>query len=219
MRNVYQHEIAEFAARLVDLAEMARWEMRKATCALFEDDVALARAANADRTAVTELHHRIDEQAIALLARQQPVASDLRTIVAGLRMSADLERMGVLADHVAAIALADGPRPIVPPELRPTVQAMARVADRMAQRVCSALVNRSVADAEQVIGYDDEMDRLLTELHGHLLTGHFPSATAMNLTLLGRYYERFADHVVSLAKRVAFLIGARRYSTAGVASG
>lgn len=140
MRDSYRRELAEFATRLADLAETARWGMRKATSALLDDDPTVAASVREDRCEVNQLHHRIDEQAIALLARQQPVASDLRTIVAGLRMSADLERMGVLADHVAAITLSGEPRPVVPPELRATVQVMARVADRMAQHVCSALV-------------------------------------------------------------------------------
>jgi len=215
MRNRYRRELAGFAVRLVDLVEMARWEMREATTALLDDDPALAGSVGAERREVTELHHLIDEQAIALLARQQPVASDLRMIVAGLRMSADLERMGVLADHVAAVAKSAGPHPVVPPELRPTIRSMGRVADRMAQRVCSALVNRTADDADEVIGYDDEMKRLLAELYQKLLAhgGQWPNTTAMTITLVGRYYERFADHAISLAKRVTYLIGTRRYSS------
>jgi len=210
MRKAYHEELAHFLARLGDLARLAEGSMVQATTALLDNDLELARKVTGEEDSIGRLHRLLDSDAVGLLARQQPVATDLRTIVAGLRMSADLDRMGALARHVAEIVEQRHPRPVVPEPLRPTIAAMGEVARRMAARARDAMASTDAQAARELDHDDDEMDHLEPTLREQLLTGEprVDLEAAMDLALIGRYYERFADHAVSLAGRVAFLAGA-----------
>ncbi|MET8763366.1 phosphate signaling complex protein PhoU [Lentzea sp. NPDC004782] len=211
MREAFDAELAGFNRQLAELAQRTRDAMTRATTALL--DVSLAGAAEVigDDEELAEVHHRIDQQALALIARQQPVAGDLRTIIAGLRTSADLRRMATLARHVAELVGQRHPRPVVPSEVRPTIVEMGAVAARLAAAAQEAITTGNADAAAALERADDEMDTLLTSLYGTLVVEHrWDVETAMDLTLLGRYYERFADHAVSVAKRVAFAVGSRK---------
>ena len=143
-----------------------------------------------------------------MLARQQPVATDLRTIVTSMRMSADLERMGDLARHVAKVARRRYPDSAVPATLRATLLEMGQVAERIVAKAGSVIASRDVALAVQLEQDDDEMDRLHRQLFAQLLGGNwsYGMEAAVDITLVGRYYERFADHAVSVARRVVYLV-------------
>jgi phosphate transport system protein len=209
MRTAYHEELARFAARLADLARLAESALGQATKALLDNDETRAGKVIREGGAIGKLHRLLDSDAVGLLARQQPVAGELRRIVAGLRMSGDLDRMGALARHVAELVEARYPAPVVPEALRPTVTTMGEVARQMAAQAREAMATEDAAAADRLDREDDEMDRLQQLLRQQLLGGEPPVGlgTAMDLALLGRYYERFADHAVSLAARVAFLAG------------
>ncbi|MBM7863730.1 phosphate signaling complex protein PhoU [Lentzea nigeriaca] len=210
MREAFEAELAAFRRQLADLAQRTQDAMTRATTALL--DISLTGAADVigEDEELVEAHHRIDQQALALLALQQPVAGDLRTIVAGLRTSADLKRMAALARHVAELVRQRHPRPVVPQSVRPTIIEMGAVAARLAAAAQEAITTGDADAAVVMDRADDEMDTLLTSLYGSLVVEHrWDVETAMDLTLLGRYYERFADHAVSVAKRVAFAVGTR----------
>lgn len=209
MRESYHAELAAFSGRLVDLARLAEGAMNRATTALVAGDVELARAVVAEEEAIVALHHRLDEEAVGILARQQPVATDLRTIVAGLRMSADLDRMGAMARHVAELVVRRAPRPALPSAVRPTVAAMGETAQRLVAKVRAAMSAGDTEAAHELERDDDEMDRLVSSLYRDLLCADLglDVETVLELTLLGRHYERFADHAVSLARRVLFQAG------------
>jgi phosphate transport system protein len=142
------------------------------------------------------------------MARQQPVAIDLRTLVTSLRMSADLERMGDLAHHVAKQARMRYPNSAVPTELVPIITAMGSVADKLVDKLSSVMEHRDTVRALEIESDDDEMDKLHRDLIVVLLSKdwNYGVETAIDMTLLGRYYERFADHAVSIARRVYFSV-------------
>jgi len=142
------------------------------------------------------------------MARQQPVASDLRTLVTSLRMSADLERMGDLAHHIAKQARMRYPNCAVPPELTVTITEMGRAANAIIDKVSAVMEHRDSVRALEIESDDDEMDKLHRKLIGILLEDSWPHGVeaAIDMTLLGRYYERCSDHAVSIARRVYFLV-------------
>ena len=143
------------------------------------------------------------------------MATDLRVIVTSLRMSADLERMGDLARHVAKLARLRYPETAIPAEVAAVVVEMGQVAERIVAKTGSVIATRDLAMALELETDDDAMDRLHRELFQLLLGPAWTHGVeaAVDVTLCGRYYERFADHAVSVARRVVFLVtGERRVS-------
>ncbi|TNC21308.1 phosphate signaling complex protein PhoU [Amycolatopsis alkalitolerans] len=207
MRTEYHEKLAQFQQRLGELARLAETAIGQATQALLNGDRELARTVTGGESAIMRLHRLLDTDAVNLLALQQPVASELRTVVAGLRMSADLERMGALARHVAEIVQQHETGPVVPDGVRPTLAAMGEVAGRMAADARKAMAARDATALRRLDRDDDEMDRLEAVVRQDVLAEVPPAnlRTAMDLALLARFYERFGDHAVSLAKRVAYL--------------
>ncbi len=211
MREIFHRELDQLVEQLVEMTRLVDTAMYRATTALLDADLALAESVIAADAAVDGFHRDLDERALELIARQQPVAGDLRTILASLRMSADLERMGDLARHVAELARLRYPRSPVPPELRATVLEMGHVAQRIVAKAGSAIARRDARAALELDRDDDEMDLLHRTLYERLLDGSWTHGVemAVDLALAGRYYERFADHAVSVARLVAFLVGER----------
>jgi phosphate transport system protein len=208
IRSIFQNELDGISQSLVELAEMAMVSMSKATLAVLNSDLKLAEEVIADDLKIDELQHEIDDRIIDIIARQQPVASDLRALVTALRMGSDLERMGDLAEHVAKLARRRHPECAVPAELIATVTAMGEAAEKITKKTSTVISTRDIELALQVDKDDDVMDRLHRELIAILIKptwGH-GIETAIDLTLLGRYYERFADHAVSVSRRVYFLV-------------
>jgi phosphate transport system protein len=196
------------------MAGLVKIAMNDATSALLTVDLGGAEKVIAADNVIDDIQHELDARTINLMARQQPVASDLRTLVTSLRMSADLERMGDLAHHVAKQARMRYPNSAVPAELVPTITAMGLVADKLIDKLSSVMEHRDTVRALEIETDDDEMDKLHRDLIGILLNDGWPHGieTAIDMTLLGRYYERFADHAVSISRRVYFLVTGE-YST------
>lgn len=206
MREAYHEQLDRFRSSIGKLAELTELALGEATTALLEGDGRLAAKVTGEEEFITRQHHQLDHDAVSLLARQQPVARDLRVVVAGLRMSADLDRMGMLARHVAEIAGHRSPEEY--PELtRVALGAMATVALRMIASARAALALEDPEAATKLTTEDDEMDRLEVLLDEQTRHAGPPTAIAMDLALLGRFLERFADHTVSLARRVSFITG------------
>ena len=208
MRNAFHDELDGIGTTLLQMAGLAKVAMNDATSALLTVDLGMAEKVIAADNVIDDIQHELDARTINLIARQQPVASDLRTLVTSLRMSADLERMGDLAHHVAKQARMRYPNSAVPAELVPTITAMGLVADKIVDKLSSVMEHRDTVRALEIETDDDEMDRLHRELIGVLLSKDWSHGveTAIDMTLLGRYYERFADHAVSIARRVYFSV-------------
>ncbi|HET6502892.1 MAG TPA: phosphate signaling complex protein PhoU [Amycolatopsis sp.] len=206
MREAYHERLGEFRARISELAELAEIAMVEATTALLEDDFSRAAKVTGQEGFITEQHHQLDADALVLLAREQPVATDLRVVVAGLRMSSDLDRMGTLARHVAELVERRHPGKL-PEFAQPAVLTMGELARRMAAGAREAIAAVDAEAASRLARDDAGMDRLRAMLAQQTVRARPDTATAMDLALLGRYYERFADHAVSLARRVVFITG------------
>ncbi|HEX7659214.1 MAG TPA: phosphate signaling complex protein PhoU [Pseudonocardiaceae bacterium] len=209
MRETYHHELDQLVDGLVKMTELVENTMSRATNALLHVDLSLADQVIADDEAVIQLHRELDDQAIEMLARQQPVATDLRTIVSSLRITEDLKRMSRLARHVAEVAKARHPRCAVPADLRAMVTEMGQVAVRITDRTAKAIALRDPRALDDLELDDNEMDRLQLALYERLSDNGWPHGTevGMDMALVGRYYERYADHAVSVARRVAFVAG------------
>ncbi|MDQ1688120.1 MAG: phosphate transport system protein [Frankiaceae bacterium] len=212
MRDAYRSDLDAITDALVEMTRLVGSAMARATTALLDADLALAESVIAADDQVDALYRQVEEQALDLLARQSPVAGDLRTVVTSLRIVADLERMGDLADHVASVARRRFPASAVPAELRGTVLEMGQVAQRIVTKAGSVIASRDVASAAELERDDDAMDSLHKRLFSLILADDWDGGVeaAIDVTLVGRYYERYADHAVSVARRVVFLVTGER---------
>ena len=208
MRDAFHEDLDSINQTLVEMSTLVAGAMGRATTALLTANLELAEEVIADDDRVDAIQHELDNKTLDVMARQQPVASDLRNLVTSLRMSADFERMGDFAHHAARIARMRYPNSAVPAELTPTIQALGDCAVALINKVTGLLQSRDINVALEVERDDDEMDRLHRKLFEVLLDDSWAHGieTAIDMTLLGRYYERCADHAVSVSRRVYFLV-------------
>jgi phosphate transport system protein len=208
MRDQYYEQLDAIVDDLVSLTGTVRRAVAESTKALLEADGNIAESVIAGDKDIDEATEMIEERALLLLATQQPVATDLRQLVATLRMLTDLQRMGDLSVHVAKVARRRMPDSAVPQSLHPTITQMAAVADSMIDSASRIVANRDVAAAAQLEDEDDQMDQLRRGLLRAVLGNEWDYGVepAIDLALLGRYYERIGDHAVSMARRVVYLV-------------
>ncbi len=207
MRLVFDEKLAGLAQLLGEMAGLAGVAMDRATQALLQADLGLAEQVISEYDQIAELSASGEEKAFALLALQAPVAGDLRTVVTGIQMIADIDRMGALALHVAKIARRRHPNHALPEEVNGYFAEMGRIAVALGAAAKEVLETRDPERALRLADEDDAMD----DLHRHLFTlmmdreWRHGVAAAVDVTLLGRFYERFADHAVEVGRRVYFL--------------
>jgi phosphate transport system protein len=208
MRDAFHEDLDRISDQLVEMTRLVSSAMSRATTALLDADITLAEQVIENDARIDALREELDMRAIDLLARQQPVATDLRIVVTAMRMSSDIERMGDLARHVAKVARLRFPHSAVPADLRATILQMGQVAERIVEKAGSIIAAKDAQAALTLEKDDDAMDDLHRELFSHLADDTWPygTETAVDITLVGRYYERFADHAVSVARRVIFLV-------------
>jgi phosphate transport system protein len=208
MRNAYHGQLDLIVDELVSMAREVEHSVGRATKALLTADFELAGRVIADDARIDAARERIENRSFELMSLQQPVAGDLRMLVAALRMVADLERIGDHSVHVAKVARLRVPASAVPSELEPTITRMASVAEAMVSAVADIIAERDVEAARKLEEADDEMDQLRRSSFRLLLGPDWTHGVepAVDIALLGRYYERIADHAVSLARRVVYLV-------------
>ncbi|VXC59371.1 phosphate signaling complex protein PhoU [Nocardioides sp. AX2bis] len=208
MRDVFHEQLDAIFSDLASICRNVETAVGLATRALTEGDAEIAQRVISSDREIDLARERVEDAAFNLLSLQQPVAGDLRMVVAGLRMVSELERMGDLSVHVAKIARLRVPEVAVPREVQPTINKMAMTAEDMVSRVAKIIVDRDVEAAIE-LGRDDEvMDQLRRQSFTELLSDDWSHGVeaAVDLALLGRYYERIADHAVSVAHRVVFVV-------------
>ncbi|MFT4288617.1 phosphate signaling complex protein PhoU [Nocardioides sp.] len=208
MREAFHDQLESVFSDLADICASVEVAVTKATAALLTPDAAIAEQVISADAAIDGARERVEENALALLSLQAPVATDLRVVVAALRMVSDLERMGDLSVHVAKIARLRTPNSAVPEPARPTISRMAEVAEDMVHRAGEIIRSRDVDAAGLLRADDDEMDKLRRSSFTELLSKDWDHGVeaAVDIALLGRYYERIADHAVSVANRVVFVV-------------
>ncbi len=218
MRQAYQEQLDDVTSRLIGMTRKAGEQIRTATTALLEADIQLADRTVAADVSLNRDQLEIVERILELVARQAPVAGDLRAVLSAQRSSSDIERMGDLAVHVAKVARMRYPDVAIPEEFRTTFKDMGRTAEAMATKAGAVLGTRDLEGAAEMAGDDDEMDRLHRSLFIVIFDDDWTRGVevAVDVALLGRYYERFADHAVNVAANVRYLVtGEVEWSTDG----
>jgi phosphate transport system protein len=207
VREVFQQELREVQERLVEIAGFVAVSIDNATRAFNDSDVALAETVIADDERIDVSARELDELAINILARQQPVARDLRIVVSALRISASLERMGDMAEHIAQLARYRFPDKVVPKPLRNTFAELGALDVAIARKLVALLESEDVDVAEEIRSDDDRIDALHLSVFDKVLGETWKGAAVdtVDATLASRYHERFADHAVSIAKKVQYL--------------
>lgn len=170
MREQFHGELAGISDQMVEMTRLVGSAIGRSTAALLDADLTLAESVIAADETIDGLQVQLEERALTLLARQQPVATDLRVLVTSLRISADLERMGDLARHVAKLARMRYPNSAIPPELRSTILQMGQIAERIVAKAGSVIASRDLVVAEEPETDDDAMDALHRQVFALLLS-------------------------------------------------
>ena len=207
MRDIYHEELQRVVDDLVTMTGLVRQALERATTALLQADLDMAEGVIGDDAAIDTLNDGLEARCFSLLARQAPVAGELRTVVAAMRIVTDLARMGDLSAHIAKIARMRYPAHAVPEALVPNFTLMARVAGEMVDRVGQALGETNPNSALRLADDDEEMDELRKNQFRVILDKDWPYSVeaAVDVALLGRYYERIADHATLMASRVVYV--------------
>ena len=214
MRHAFHDDLDKITDQLVEMTRLAGSAVSRATTALLDADVHLAETVIAADDDLDAIRTELVALSIDLLARQQPVATDLRIVVTSMRMSSDLERMGDLARHIAKVARLRYPDSAVPPALSAHILQMGQIAERIVAKAGSVIASMDTTAALSLEQDDDAMDELHRQLFAMLLDEDttWSRSVILDLTLVGRYYERFADHAVSVARRVIYLVTGEYHS-------
>lgn len=213
MREAYQDSLDGVTNDLVEVTRLVGSAMNRATQSLLDADLQLAEAVIEFDAKVDALTASIEERCMELVALQAPVATDLRILLGAIRISSSLERMGDLAEHVAKQARMRYPKVAVPQEVRSTFAEMGGLAEAIVSKTGSVIATKDVAMCADVARHDEEMDRLHRELFTIVLSPAWKYGVeeAIDVTLLSRYYERYADHAVSVSKRVVTIVTGEPY--------
>lgn len=208
MRDLYQEQLDELADELASMCTQVATAMERATTALLQADLQLAEEVISGDAAIDDARAGAEEKVFALLALQAPVATDLRTVVSAIHAAGDLERMGDLALHVAQAARRRHPQPVLPKEVQPYFAEMGKVGVALAIKAGEVIRTRDLARAAELESDDDAMD----DLHRHMFTVLMDRSwshgvgPAVDITLLARFYERYADHAVAVARRTVYVV-------------
>lgn len=208
LRDSYREQLDSVVADLVEMSQLICAAVRNATAALLNADLHLSEQVISDDGRIDDMHADIEMRCFDLLARQAPVAGELRTVVAALRMVTEMGRMGDLAAHVAKVARMRYPDRTLPQSLESNFTRMAEVAEEMVEQAGKTLRTRNIAVARELAEIDEEMDDLRRTQFRILLGNDWPYGVeaAVDVALLGRYYERIADHAVSMGQRLIYVV-------------
>ena len=208
MRDAYHEDLDALTQSMVEMTRLVSSAVTLATTALIDADLELAERVISGDAAIDAQYRYSEELAFDLLARQSPVAGDLRRIVASLRMVSDLERGGDLAVHIAEVARRRYPSSAIPAALRSTLLEMGHIGERIMTKAGSIIATSDLALADEMEQDDDVVDELHRQLFHVLLEDEWQGSVeeAVDITLCSRFYERLADHAVGVARRVTYLV-------------
>ncbi|MGH3984859.1 MAG: phosphate signaling complex protein PhoU [Pseudonocardiaceae bacterium] len=211
MRETFQNQLGQLGDHLAQMCTVVASAMEKATIALLESDLQLAKDVISDDIRIDELRAIAEDRSYAALALQAPVATDLRVVLTVIHAAGDLERMGDLALHVAEAARRRYPEHVLPEQMRPYFTEMGRVAVALALKAGEVIRSRDLEQASELEADDDAMDDLHRHMFTVLMDRDWPHgvAAAVDVTLLARFYERYADHAVAVARRVIYTVTGR----------
>jgi phosphate transport system protein len=211
MRDLYQEQLSELGDALADMCLQVATAMGLATRALLEVDLDLAEQVIAEDLRIDDLRIAAEEKAFAMLALQSPVATDLRVVISAIHGAGDIERMGDLALHVAQAARRRHPQPVLPAEVAGYFAEMGTIGVALARKAADVIRTRDVTQAATLEADDDAMDDLHRHIFSVLMAPSWAHGVgpAVDITLLARFYERYADHAVTVARRVVYVVTGR----------
>ncbi len=207
----FQEELEDLKRRILEMGGLAEEQVRAAVKGLVERDAALIDRCLAGDEPINAMHIEIDNRSFTLLALFQPMAADLRTIVAAVKINTDLERVGDLAVNIAEAA----ERYIRLPPVKPLIDIprMATIAQGMLRDALDSFVRRDVDLARRVLDQDDALDALKTQIFRELLTYMLQNPStieaSLDLILISRHLERIGDHATNIAEDVIFIVSAK----------
>ena len=207
----FQEELEQLKARLLEMGGLAEEQVRLAVKGLVDRDRDLVARVLTGDGPLNALHIEVDKRCFTLLALYQPMAVDLRAIVAAVKINTDLERVGDLAINIAEAAR----QYVVHPPVKKLIDIprMATIAQRMLRDALDAFVRRDTELAQHVLNEDDALDALKTQIFRELLTYMLADPTtiepALDLILVSRHLERIGDHATNVAEDVIFMVSAR----------
>ena len=208
MRVIFNEEMKSVATNIERMAELVAKAMNDAGNALINADLDAAQTVIDNDADLDALESSVIDQCLTLLARQNPVATDLREVVATMRLAATFERMGDLTSHVAQSARRTWPDSAIPDEARETIVAMIDFLRELSGRLTDMLSRRDVSMAETIIASDDTLDTLHEKIF-ELVEGeawHGTRKQLIDVVLLSRFIERIGDHSVAAARQVLFIV-------------
>jgi phosphate transport system protein len=207
----FQEELEALQARLLEMGGLAEERVRSAVQGLVVRDPAFIDKVLRGDEPINELHIEIDNRCFTLLALHQPMATDLRAIVAAVKINTDLERVGDLAVNIAEAARRYATHPPVKKLI--DIPRMAAIAQAMLRDALDAFVRQDVELAQHVLNEDDKLDTLKTQIFRELLTYMLQDPAtiepALDLILVSRHLERIGDHATNVAEDVIFIVSAR----------
>jgi phosphate transport system protein len=214
MREDYTNQLSNIDDAMVAMADLVGKAIRGATDALLADDLVMAEQVIAGDEQINELNAQVEEMSSRIAALQAPVATDLRLVMGAIRMATSLERMGDLAVHIAKQVRLRYPSPSIPAELRDTFGKMGQAASKIVEQTSEVIATRNTSLADDMKKYDDTLDELHRELFTVVLSDDWSHGVeaAIDVTLLSRFYERFGDHAVSVARRVIHIVTGEPYA-------
>ena len=192
MRVIFNEELKQVADDLDRMAQNVRKAIKGAGEALLNQDVEAAQT--------------VIDQCVKLLAKQNPVATDLRVVVSTMRLASTFERMGDLARHVAEAARRTYPAAAIPESAQPVFAEMIDFLDNTADQLVAMLFDRDAKTAEAIILADDKLDNLHHQTFDLALADDITRQQTVDIVLLGRFLERLGDHAVSAARRVVYIV-------------
>jgi phosphate transport system protein len=208
MRQTFRAELDSLIDGLARAARLAGQMMTNASTALNQADLGLAKLVISGEGEMKALCDDMDQRCVTLLVLQAPVATDLRMVVAVMHAVGDVVRMCNLAQHIAKIARMKHPTVPIPGDVRPVFARMSMLAARLAQDAATAIESQDPLSAHRLAQTDEEVDALRRQTFQILFAENWAHGVepAVDAALIGRYYERFADHAVAIARQVSFLV-------------
>ncbi|WP_062527318.1 phosphate signaling complex protein PhoU [Demequina rhizosphaerae] len=208
MRTLFNAEMADLAEDLVAMARHVETAITKASEAILTGNLEAAQSVIAEDEQLDDLETQVDERCVLLIAQQQPVGLDLRTIISALRISAALERMGDLASHIAKDVRRSYPESPIPDSHREIIEGMCAAATEAAGEIIRLLETRDLNVAAAIVEDDDTLDALHEQAYKSLTDGSYTGSpqNTLDIALLARYFERFGDHAVGISRRIVYLV-------------
>lgn len=213
MEPEFQDQLDTVNGELVEMTRLVGSAMNRATQSLLDADLTMAESVIAADARIDTLASDIEERCFDLISIQQPTAGNLRVVIGALRIAASLERMGDLAEHVAKQARLRYPRLSIPQELRGTFAEMGGLAEAIVSKTGAVIATQDVSLTADIARHDEQVDRLHRDLFTIVLSPSWSHGVeaAIDVTLLSRYYERYADHAVSVTRRVVTIVTGAPY--------